>query len=573
MNSASALWTDGRGALARAFQPARLRLGSGLVLFLFVVTHYLNHAAGLIGVDAMESVQDWRVLLWRSPVGGVLLYGAFAIHIGFALVKVARIRSWRMTATDAAQIVLGFLIPVFLVGHIVATRGLATMAKVDDFYTYQLRLLWPDNALWQSALLLIVWVHSVIGVQRWIGGKRWYPPWRDALLAAAVAIPLLSLAGFVSGAREVSLMQFDRPPLTAAQMAMRHDMSLLTTRLLIGFALLVLAAAAARTVIEIFRKPVQVTYSGGPMVRVAPGATLLEISRIHGIAHASACGGRARCSTCRVHVLAGMENLPEPTVAERAVLDRVDAPRSIRLACQLRPRDAITVRLLVPPGEAPRRAAAGGDAYRWGVERPITVLFCDLRDFTRLSEHQLPFDVVFLLNRYLGVMTAAVERSGGVVDKYLGDGAMALFGLEGDLHAGAAAALAAARDMEAQLALLNEEFSGVLGEALRMGVGMHSGAAILGRIGGSRGSLETGLTALGDTVNVASRLEAATKELGVFCVCSDATVEAAGEAPETGEPSEIMVRGRAAPLAIWAIPSFRAHAPVPAFEDAAEPRD
>src|SRR4051795_12245105 len=198
--------------LRRWREPQMWRLARGLVLFAFALTHFLNHALGHVSLDVMEAVQVVRRAVWRSWPGTILLYGAFAVHGGLALWKLARRRTWPMAPWEAAQIALGLAIPVMAVGHVVGTRGIASCCGFDDSYINELRVLWPGLAPNQSLLLVIVWLHAMIGLHFWLRSKPWYRTWSPTLLVAAVLIPTLSITGFVESARRVSLMTFGAGP-------------------------------------------------------------------------------------------------------------------------------------------------------------------------------------------------------------------------------------------------------------------------------------------------------------------------------------------------------------------------
>jgi adenylate cyclase len=537
-------WFD--GAFAQ-----RARLASGLVLLAFALTHFLNHGLGLVSLDTMLAVQEVRRAVWRSPPGTVLLYGAFIVHIGFALGKLIGRRTLRLPPWEALQLVLGLLIPYQLMIHIIATRGANLQFGIDDTYIHELAILWPVDAVPQSALLLLVWVHAMIGLHYWLRIRRWYARAFLPLFAVAVLVPTLALAGWIAAARQV-VDSFDVAGFTREQViVLLGQVEVGTTALTVIGALLAAAIFVPR-MIDRARARVTVTYPGDRVFRVRPGPSLLEISRMLGVPHASVCGGRARCSTCRVAVIAGAEELAPADPRETAVLARINADARTRLACQIRPSADISVQPLVPAREAATGAADAKDAYHWGVERAVAVLFADIRNFTGLAEERLPFDVVFILNRYVALMSQRIESQGGYVDKFIGDGVMAIFGMSEDLRSASRNAMAAAAEMGEALEQLNSDLSSSLEAPLRIGIGIHAGPAILGRIGTTGIGAVQGITALGDTVNTASRLETATKEYGALLVVSDGLVRAAG-AKLTGGDHQIKVKGREKPLKIWAI--------------------
>ena len=291
---------------------------------------------------------------------------------------------------------------------------------------------------------------------------------------------------------------------------------------------------------------------GADPVLAPRGLTVLDVSRMNRIPHASVCGGRARCSTCRVRVIEGLGQLPMPSEIEAQVLRRVGAPPKVRLACQLWPTADLRLSTLLP-ADFGVVGGARADKYLWGVEQEVTILFCDLRGFTKVSEGRLSFDVVFLLNQFLGRMAEAIEDTGGFVDKFMGDGIMAIFGMDAPAADGASKALVAARAMGGVLDSLNQSLRDELRVPLSMGIGIHSGSAILGRIGAAhRTESVARLTALGETVNIASRLENKTKELGVQVAVSATCMTTSGLVPgDRVAPLTVEVRGLSNPIDIY----------------------
>lgn len=575
----------GRSGWTRAITVPRLRIASGLVLFTFAATHFLNHALGLVSLQAMEAAQDWRVALTRSASGTAILVAAAAVHFVLGLARFLRARSWRIGFRSIVQLAFGLLIPVFLLRHIWDMRGTSELLRVETSYSYALWAMWPGQAWNQAILMALVWVHGCIGLHHWLSDKVFYRRLLPLWYGLAVLVPALALAGFVTAARAARVQGTYRNPFgrdgyggdvyapIGRAIAQSQDMYAL---ILGGAAALWLALVLA----DRLRPRIAVRYAQGPRVLAPRGMTLLDISRANRIPHASVCGGRARCSTCRVRVIEGLAELPPPAETELAVLRRVGAPANVRLACQLRPRTSVAISTLLP---ADVQVVPGGasDRFHWGVEQEVTVLFCDLRGFTRMSEGKLPFDVVFLLNQFLGRMAEAIEDSGGLVDKFMGDGIMAIFGMDAPRQRGARDALAAARAMGGVLAALNQSLRDELPGPLSMGIGLHTGPAILGRIGAAhRAEPEAALTALGETVNIASRLEGLTKDLGVEVIVSAHCMDAAGLVPQAGMVrQDVAVRGLSRAVAVWAaaraadLPDPSAPAAAPALPPAPAPAE
>ena len=271
------------------------------------------------------------------------------------------------------------------------------------------------------------------------------------------------------------------------------------------------------------------------------------MSRAAGIPHASVCGGRGRCSTCRVRVVRGLDRLPPASPEELHVLERVGAPRNVRLACQTRPTEELEIIPLLPPHTASIRDARPRSPQLEGEEREIAILFADLREFTKFSEQKLPYDVVFVLNRYFANMGSAVEHAGGHLDKFIGDGVMALFGIDRPLSEGCRQALEAARNMGQNLAELNRTLAADLPTPLRMGIGIHAGAAIIGEMGYGTA---INITAIGDSVNTASRLETMTKEYGAQLVVSEDVATHASVDLSSYPSHDIAIRGRNEPVKV-----------------------
>lgn len=550
---------------ARASQVvSRLRLVTGLVLFSFLLTHFLNHALGLISLDAMEGGRRLFLALWRNPVGTVALYGALLTHFGLALWSVFRRRTLRMAGWEAAQLLLGLLIPPLLIAHVVGTRGSHEIAGTEGSYAWVLYVLWvldPVNAMRQFAVFSVAWIHGCIGLHFWLRFKPRYRDYLPLTYATALLLPTLALLGYVQSAQTVAELAQD--PEWVASLVDRVGtpgpveaviLADVKFGLMWGFWLLLGGTLLARSIRDGIgrRTAVTVTYPAGQRIAVRPGTTILEASRMLDYPHASVCGGRGRCSTCRTRIAGGLDLLPPPSQQEYEVLERIGAPPSVRLACQTKPTADVSVSPLLPPAEGMRAARQRGVAH--GHEREVAVLFADLRSFTQISERKLPYDVVFLLNRYFDAMGGAIEGVGGHIDKFIGDGVMAVFGIRRPVGDACRRALAAARAMSENLEQLNESLVLEGLEPLRIGIGLHAGPAIVGEMGYGNA---TSVTAIGDTVNTASRLEALTKAYECQLIVSETVVRHAGIVLPACESHTVVVRGRKEPLQVHAVADAR----------------
>jgi adenylate cyclase len=542
----------------------RIRLWSGYVLLFYVTTHLLNHALGLISLRVVEMGREWFVFIWQGLPGQVTLYGALLIHFSLALWSLFRRRALRLSFWEWTQFGLGASIVPLGALHVVGTRIAHDYFGVHSGYPWVLGSLasgtWLGVAR-QFALPFVVWIHACIGIHFAWRLRPWYSTWLPALYAVALLVPAAGIGGAAIALRDFAeLMQnpqfiedvFER--VNAPDAAGAAQLYMIANSLMTGALALLLACFAARPLRDLWERRagvVRLTYGDGQIVSLPTGLSVLEMSRIGGIPHASVCGGRGRCSTCRVRVAGDdVVKLPPPSAEERKVLQRVGAPDNVRLACQLRPppgRYGVTTLLPATSGpvEAYRRQpqAHGGERY-------VAVLFADIRGFTTIAEGRLPYDIVFLLNRYFRATGQAIEAAGGRLDKFIGDGVMAIFGLDSEPERACRQALDGARRMALALDDLNKSLAGDLRQALRIGIGIHSGYTIVGEMGYERA---TQLTAIGDTVNIASRLEALTKDYSAQLVVSEELLGRAGvELPEAPR-HDVEIRGRRERLAVRAV--------------------
>jgi adenylate cyclase len=526
-----------------------------------VICHLTAHSVLLISLDRGEAALETLMYPWRTRIGTALLLSAFLVHYTNAVWSIYIRRSLRLSRWEWGQLSLGLCIPLLLMSHVVSTRIAESVLEVSSYYSTILIVQWlmfPWLAMVQALAVLTVWIHACIGIHFWLRTKSWYPNWRPFFFGFGLLLPALALAGFVTAGNQI-LREAKNPDY--AKLAL-EDSNLTNEALVkiwrmveiglgIHLALVVLpfAGRGIRGWLYRRRRPPLLSHPSGRTVPILAGATVLESLRENGIPHASVCGGRARCTTCRILVTKGLERLPPATGLEAKALARIGATPGMRLACQICPTADISVMpLLTADANAADGTVRGGLE---GSERLITVVFVDIRGSTTLGEARLPYDVLFILNQFFYEMTKALVATNGHYSQFTGDGLMALYGLNAtDPAIGAADALRGAREMLLRLEQLNRQMRGDLSEPLRIGIGIHYNEAIVGAMGPPHSQI---ITAIGDTVNTCARLESLTKEYECAVIVSRRAAEAAGLDVRGRELLEAPVKGRIEPMQFYAL--------------------
>jgi len=550
----------------RGISLRQVRLVSGMVLFAYLVSHFLNHALGNISLEALAGGVHLHTAFWQFLPVTILFYAACLVHTALGIWALYERRQFRWKAIEPLQLALGLSIPMLIIAHIIGVRLGQTLYGHEKLYPQVLFLYWiwaPYRIPMMLAVMTIAWVHGCIGLYLWLRMKAFFKRAAPFLLAAAVLVPTLSMLGFYQSGRMV--IDNDSVEWRAETQSQRligtraeaQTLDRITDYFLFGYFGLIgvaLMARGARAINERRRGMINLSYGNGRTVRVPRGLSVLEASLRNNVPHASVCGGRARCSTCRIRIIGDHNDLPEPSQREAFVLGRVGTPDpSIRLACQLRPDSDISFFQLF----LPHTMSADGhesNPTRIGQERYLVSLFVDMRGSTKLAEKRLPFDTVFIVNRFLGAVSQAVIESGGRPNQFVGDGMLALFGLACSRQEACRQVVRAAALIAVNVDELNRFLEHDLREPIRFGIGINGGEVIVGDIGYRDHMV---FTALGDPVNVAARLQDMTKILACEVVISDEVRATAGLAEDALPAQEVEIRGRNEPMIVRIVTDAR----------------
>ena len=550
----------------RSISLRQIRLATGVVLFAYLVSHFLNHALGNISLEALAGGVYWHVAFWQFLPVTILFYTACVVHTALGIWALYERRQFRWRAIEPLQLVLGLSVPMLIIAHIIGIRLGQTLFGHDRLYPQVLFLYWiwaPYRIPMMLAVMTIAWVHGCIGLYFWLRMRAFYKRAAPFLLAMAVLIPTLSMLGFYQSGRMVienDSVEWRAETQSESQIGTRAEartLDRITDYFLFGYFGLIgiaLLARAARAINERRRGMINLSYGNGRTVRVPRGLSVLEASLRNNVPHASVCGGRARCSTCRIRIIGDHNDLPEPSPREAFVLGRVGTlDPSIRLACQLRPTCDISFFQLFLP-HTMSTDGHESNPTRIGQERYLVNMFVDMRGSTRMAEKRLPFDTVFIVNRFLGAVSQAVLTSGGMPNQFVGDGMLALFGLSTSRQEACRQALRAAAMIAANVDELNKFLEHDLREPIRFGIGINGGEVIVGDIGYRDHMV---FTALGDAVNVAARLQDMTKILACEVVVSDEVRATAGLSADALPQHDVEIRGRNEPMIVRTIADAR----------------
>lgn len=291
-------------------------------------------------------------------------------------------------------------------------------------------------------------------------------------------------------------------------------------------------------------------------IEIMEGETILQAAIRANVPLTHMCGGVARCSTCRVQVMEGLDNCKPRNAEEREVAEILKFPPEIRLACQTRVAGSVKVRPLVTEVQQLDWDAIfikGIDPCAMGVENQVFIMFGDIQGFTSFAENMLPYDVIYVLNLFFQQVGQVIEAHKGRIDAYMGDGFMALFE-EGEPEACALSAVKAGLEILDAIEGIEEYLEDLYQRAFKVRLGLHYGRVVAGNLG-VPGNKK--LTVVGDAVNTASRVEAANKQAGTQFLVSEETFCLVEPQVEVGRKVQLSLPGKSGEYILYEIKGIR----------------
>lgn len=271
----------------------------------------------------------------------------------------------------------------------------------------------------------------------------------------------------------------------------------------------------------------EIEMEGDKPIRIGKEQSILEASLKAGIPHFHACGGNAECSTCRILVRTGMENLSPMTEAEKDLRNTVQLPSNIRLACQTYVRgEPVAVRRIILDEtdlSVYIKEEISNDVKQLGEKKELVMFFLDIRNFTPFVESYLPFDVIHVIRTVHTIFDLKIKKYEGTIIDTAGDGFYAVFGLTGSIQEACDQAIAAGHSILKELKRFNETYlQPYFGAEFEIGIGVHCGEVIVGEVLVGQ---KSHLSVMGLAVNIASRLQESTKRLGNSFIASEQVIQ------------------------------------------------
>ncbi len=250
-------------------------------------------------------------------------------------------------------------------------------------------------------------------------------------------------------------------------------------------------------------------------------STILEATLSAHINHAHACGGQAKCTTCKISILEGIENCNPKNIPEQEMANRLNFPRQIRLACQTKITGDISIRRMVSDKldmDIIFEQFSEDSKIALGSQQKLTIVFIDIVNYTSLAEKFPPYDIVHVLNRYYRIMNSVIQDNSGIISDVAGDGILAVFGTEKKGDNSVLDAINAIKKMNEKLELFNVYLKENFNIQFGIRAGIHYGNVIIGPF--DTGAMRK-MAVVGDNVNYASRIESANKEFGTKLLLSE----------------------------------------------------
>lgn len=344
-----------------------LRIITGLILYLFVATHLINVALGIISPELIEETRKAFMYVWSSEPGKFVLSICILVHMIAGLRTLYFRNTLKMTPSDGVQFLSGFLVAPLLIPHAWGVMAMVEILNVKPTYTILMHFFWIDSpleGLRQVLLIVVVWIHGSIGIFTWLRIKPWWAQVAPLVYPLIVLIPVCGMLGFVAGGN-LAIKQYEESLYTqqntyqageaastelsdeeikaqnaaAEQYASDYAFVQSVNRYsLIGYFVVLLLTLLARY-LRISGKSGKVTvrYDDGTVITEAVGKTFLELSQTNSIPHAHLCRGRGRCGTCRIRILSSTADISQPSELEANALALTHSDEDVRLACQCVP--------------------------------------------------------------------------------------------------------------------------------------------------------------------------------------------------------------------------------------------